>query len=209
MENVILQVNYRTKTGKSYRKELTRRGMVPGVIYGKEVGDGGGSIPVEVEFKPLKNILSNAKNSIIDLTVQGGDAPENFKVLIKDMQHDPIKRMIWNIDFHQISMKESITTSIAITFNGEVKTGIPQHGIRELQISCLAANIPSEIAVDLDSLNAGDTVAVKDINVPDDVTVLDDPEALIVTVLAERKAEEPAAEPADANEGAAAGATEE
>ncbi|WP_051273347.1 50S ribosomal protein L25 [Desulfotruncus alcoholivorax] len=209
MENVSLQVNYRTKTGKAYRKELIRRGMVPGVVYGKEVGDGG-SIPVEVEFKPLKNVLANAKNSIIDLTVQGVDAPKNFKVLIKDMQYDPINRAIMNIDFHQISMKESITTSVAITFNGEIKSGIPQYGIRELQISCLPSNIPAEIAVDLDSLNVGDTVAVRDITALDNVTILDDPDALIVTVLPERKAEEPAGEePAGTGEGAGAVAAEE
>lgn len=208
MENVSLQANYRTKTGKSYRKELISRGMVPGVVYGKEVGNSG-SIPVEVELKALKNILANAKNSIIDLTVQDGDAPKCYKALIKDMQHEPIKREIRNIDFQQISMKELITTYVAITFNGEVKLGVPQHGIRELQISCLPSNIPSAIEVDLSGMNVGDTVAVKDITALNDVTFLDDPDALIVTVLAERKAEEPAGEKAADAEGAAAGAAEE
>ena len=208
MENVSLQVNYRAKTGKSYRKELISRGMVPGVIYGKEVGDSG-SIPVEVEFKALKNILVNAKNSIIDLTVQDGDAPKSYKALIKDMQHDPIKREIRNIDFHQISMKELINTHVTITFHGEVKLGVPQHGLRELQISCLPSNIPSAIEVDLGGMNVGDTVAVKDITALNDVTFLDDPDALIVTVLAERKTEESAVDKSADAEGAAAGSAEE
>ena len=125
------------------------------------------------------------------------------------MQYDPIKRSLRNIDFHQISMKDAIVTSVAITFTGEVKAGIPQYGIRELQISCLPTDIPAQIEVNLDALNVGDTMAVKDIATLDKVAFLDDPDALIVTVLAERKAEEPAGEEAaNAEEGDGAVAAE-
>jgi len=67
MTNPNLQVNYGHQKGKSYRKQLARQEMIPGVVYGRAVG----SIPVEVGIKPLNKILSKGANSLIDLTING------------------------------------------------------------------------------------------------------------------------------------------
>ncbi|MBF7082682.1 50S ribosomal protein L25 [Desulfallas sp. Bu1-1] len=192
MADLSLQVNYREKRGKGYRNELFRKEMVPGVVYGKAVG----SVPVEVALKPLKDVIAKGRSNIIDLTVLGPGAGEsrNYKVLVKDMQYDPIKRVLMNIDFHQISMEEPIETTIPVNLTGEVKDGILQYGIREIRISCLPTEIPDAVTVSLDGLTVGDTVTVKDISVPEKVTVLEDPETVVVTVLAEHKAEETEAE---------------
>lgn len=182
-----LQVHYREKKGKSYRHELQRRDMVPGVVYGKAVG----AIPVEVEMKPFRQTLIMAKGGVVDLTVLGpGEGESNsYKVLVKDIQVDPIKQVMMNIDFHQISMEEKVTTTVAIDFTGEVKIGILQTGMRELQISCLPDNIPASITVDLNGMEVGSTILVRDLSLPEDVTPLDDPETVVVTVLGEQKEE--------------------
>lgn len=190
-----LQVDYRDRTGKSYRKELARRDMLPGVLYGKAVG----SIPVEMEFKPLKNILAGNRNAIIDLAVRGPGQGEtrNFKAMIKDLHYDPIKRIIQNIDFYQVSMDNAIQVGISIELTGEVAEGILQYGLRELQVSCLPGDIPGGITASLDGMKVGDTITVQDLAVPENVTVLDDPGTVVASVVAQRlEAEEPKAEEA-------------
>lgn len=188
MTDVSLQVHYREKRGKAYRRELFRQDMVPGVVYGKAVG----AVPVQVGIKPLKNVLAKAKGGVVDLTVQGPaeDESNSYKVLVKDIQVDPIKQIFMNIDFHQISMEELVSTTVAISFVGEVELGIVQYGIRELQISCLPDNIPGSITVNIDGMEIGSTIAVQDLTLPEDVTPLDDPKTVVVTVLAEQKEEE-------------------
>lgn len=199
MTDFNLQVNYREKTGKSYRKELARREWVPGVVYGKEVG----SIPVELEYKPLRNILLRGSNAVVNLSIQGSDEgkTQNCKVLIKDLQYDPLKGDLMNIDFHQISLKDTIQANVPINFVTGKVDGIVQYLLRELEVSCLPTDIPQEFTVNVGELSVGDTITVKDIAVPDNVTVLNEPDVAVVTVVAQRAAEEPTAEE-EAEEGA-------
>ncbi|MFA7467468.1 MAG: 50S ribosomal protein L25 [Desulfotomaculaceae bacterium] len=196
-----LQVNYRAKTGKSYRKELASREMVPGVVYGKSVG----SIPVEMQYKPLRNILG--QNSVVDLTVLGPGEGEtqNLKVLVKDVQVDPIKRVYLNIDFHQISLDYAIQVGVPIELTGQVKSGILQHGLREVQVSCLPGDIPRGVTASLDGMTVGDTITVQDLPMPENITVLDEPGAMVATVVAHRaEAAEPGADEEAGGEGAEA-----
>ncbi|SFR04411.1 50S ribosomal protein L25 [Desulfoscipio geothermicus] len=192
MSDFNLQVNYREKKGKSYRKELARREMVPGVVYGK----GAGSIPVELEYRSLRTILQRGGKPVIDLTVQGPGAGEtrNYKVLIKEMQYDPIKGDLMNIDFHQISLDDDIQTAVPINYVTGKVNGIVQYLLRELQVSCLPGDIPQEVTVNVDGLAVGDTITVQDIAVPDKVTVLDEPDTAVVTVVAQQAEDKPAAE---------------
>ncbi len=193
-----LQVNYRARTGKSYRKELARKDMVPGVVYGKAVG----SIPVEMEYKPLKNIMG--QNAVIDLTVLGPGQGEtrNLKVLVKDYQVDPIKRVYRNIDFHQISLDNAIQVGVPVEVTGEVTGGILQQGLREIQVSCLPGDIPQSVTVSLDGLTVGDTITVQDLKLPENVTVLSEPDAMVATVVAQRAEAEPEAAEESGAEGA-------
>ncbi len=192
MANFDLQVSYRRRKGKSYRKQLARRGMIPGVVYGRAVGN----IPVEVGLKPLNKILSGGVNSLIDLNINGagGQEDRHYKVLIKEVQYGAVKHELLSVDLHQISLNNPIQTAVPINFIGKVNDGIEQYVLRELQVSCLPNDIPREIKVNLDGFSVGDTVAVRDITVPNNVVLLDEPDATIVTVMARRAEELPAAE---------------
>ncbi|TYO96977.1 50S ribosomal protein L25 [Desulfallas thermosapovorans] len=206
MSNVNLQVNVRQRKGKSYRKELARRGMIPGVVYGKAVG----SIPVEVELKPLQKILSSNPNAIIDLTIKGSglEKEKQYKVLIKDAQYGIIQHDLISVDLHQISLDNKIDMTVPLKFTGEVGDGIAQFALRELQVSCLPVDIPKEITVNIEGLSVGDTIAVRDIAVPDKVEVLDEPGATVLTVVAQGVEESPDIE-AEAGEGEAGTAGDE
>lgn len=183
-----MQAVARTQKGKSYRKKLMERGWVPGVIYGKKIE----SLPVELEWRSLHNVMNaGGRNAIIKMKVEDkGD----YQVMVKDMQFDPIKQFLIHVDFQQISMDDAIHINVPIHVNGEVKEGILQVLLRELSVSCLPGNIPEAINIDVSELNVGDTVTVKDLEVPEGVEVLDEPEATVLTVSSE------AAEPAETEE---------
>lgn len=207
MANVNLQVNVRQRKGKSYRKELARRGMIPGVVYGKAVG----SIPVEVELKPLQKILSSNPNAIIDLTIKGSglEKEKQCKVLIKDAQYGIIQHDLISVDLHQISLDNKVETTVPLNITGKAAPGgIVQHTLRELRVSCLPADIPQEITVSIDGLPVGDTITVGDIAVGDKVEVLDAPDIVVVTVVAQG-VEETLDDAAEAGEGEAGAAGDE
>lgn len=201
-----LQVNYRAQTGKSYRKELARKDMVPGVVYGKAVG----SIPVEMEYKPLKNIIG--QNAVIDLTVLGPGKEEtrSLKVLVKGYQVDPIRRVYQNIDFHQISLDNAIQVGVPVELAGQVTGGILQQGLREIQVSCLPGDIPREVTVSLEGMTVGDSITVQELQLPENVTVLSEPGAMVATVVAQQAEEaEPEAGEEAGEEGAGAAGGEQ
>lgn len=190
MANANLQVNVRRRKGKSYRNQLARRGMIPGVVYGKAVG----SIPVEVELKPLQKILSEGANAIIDLTIKGSglEKEKQYKVLIKDTQYGIVQNNLISVDLHQISLENKVETMVPLNFIGKVAPGgIAQHTVRELHVSCLPADIPHEITVNMDDLSVGHTITVGDIAVPDNVEILDEPDTAVVAVVAQGVEEKP------------------
>lgn len=143
---------------------------------------------------------------MIDLTIKGsgGEEERHYKVLIKDMQYGAIKHNLLSVDLHQISLDNVIQAVVPINFTGAVNDGIVQYTLRELQISCLPADIPREVVVNVDGLSVGDTIAVRDIAVPDNVELLDDPATTVVTVVAQRTEEttDVEGEPGDGEMGA-------
>lgn len=205
MTNLKLQVNYRQQKGKSYRKQLARREMIPGVVYGQAVG----SIPVEVGIKPLNKILSEGTNAVIDLTINGmeSNGDSQHKVMIKDMQYGAVRHELLCVDLHQISLNNPIQTAVPINFIGAVSDGLEQYVLRELQVSCLPNDIPREITVNLDGLSVGDTITVRDIMIPNNVILVDEPDTTVVTVTAHRAEELPAEETELDNPGAVASET--
>ncbi|MGB9803958.1 50S ribosomal protein L25/general stress protein Ctc [Desulfofundulus sp.] len=181
-----LSAQVRTGRGKGYRRRLAAQGKIPAVVYGKAIG----SIPVEVELRALKNILARegGRNALIDLKITGEGQERQDKVLIKELQYDSMRGELIHADFQQVSLTEKITTTVPVELEGEpvgVKQGgILQQQLRELEISCLPADIPEAITMDISGLEIGDTVHVADLPVPPGVRVLNDPEEVVATVVA-------------------------
>ncbi len=194
-----LQAAARTEKGKSYRKKLMDRGWVPGIVYGKKIE----SMPVELEWRALHDVMNKGgRNAIINMNVENAG---DYQVMVKDLQFDPIKQFLMHVDFQQISMEDAIQVNVPIYVNGEVQEGILQVILRELSVSCLPGSIPDALYVDVSSLTVGDTVTVSDLEVPEGVEVMAEPDAAVVTVSSEAAAEEPA----EAEEGEEEAAQEE
>lgn len=178
------------RTGKS--RQLRSRGMVPAVVYGK----GKNGEPVELNSRELDNILhQQGKNVLINLVLSGKKSQNKHVVMLKELQQDPISRKILHVDLCKISLRDKIHTTVPLHLAGEspgvTQGGILQQGLRELEIECLPAKIPEELAVDISGLSIGGHLTVADLPEHPDYRILSDSSAILVTVVAPRMAEQP------------------
>jgi len=196
MTEYSLEASIRKNMAKSHKKDLLSRGMVPAIVYGKTVGN----LPLEVSGKELQGAIRSGRNTIINLAVSGNGGP--YKVMVRDLQFDPLKKGIIHADFQQISLQDKIHTTVKVNISGEVAEGIPQLVQRQLEISCLPANIPSNFTVDVSGMKAGDSVTVYDLEIPEGVNVITDPGSTVVIILSQKlDVEEPAVETGEAENG--------
>lgn len=149
--------------GKNEARRVRVTGKIPAVVYGAKKD----SIAVTVDPKQITKILhsDSGHNTIFDLKV--GDAGKE-KVMIVDWQYDPIKSHLLHIDLKRIDMNKAVKVSVPIALVGEA-AGVKQQGgimdqvLREVEIECLPADIPSHIDVDVSELVFGVVIRVSDL----------------------------------------------
>jgi large subunit ribosomal protein L25 len=133
-------------------------------------------------------VLSIGVNSLIDLT--GIKAFQGKVVLIKDYQRDSVSQKLLHCDFCAVDPRRPLTVSVPLHFVGKApgveEGGVQEPLLRELEVSCLPTSIPDGIDVNVESLGIGDSVHVKDLELPEAVEVLVDPEVSVVHVVAPR-----------------------
>ena len=207
----------REVTGKKVAA-LRRQGITPVHLFGHGVD----SLTLECDSKELHGVLAKSGSTrLIDMKV---DKAKAKKVLVREIQRNPIKGNLLHVDFYQVNMEEKVKLDIPLHFTGEapalknVKGTVLAHEITSLNIECLPDAIPDRIEVDLGPLvNEGDAIHVKDITtVPAGITIIDHPEQLVARVSVPKVKEEvvPVAEaeaevPAEGAEGEEAAVPEE
>jgi large subunit ribosomal protein L25 len=201
-----LQAESRADTGKGVARKLRAAGKIPGIIYGAKSENR----PISVDPRSLEQVLhasGSGMNTLIDLAVDGSDSV----VLVKELQRDPIRGAYLHADFYEVDLSKPIEVMVPIHFLGRARGvefgGIVDHPVRELDILCLPHAIPDSVEADISELEIGDSLHVRDLVVPDGVTVLSDPELSIANVETPAVEEEPVA--AEVEEGDAEAATEE
>lgn len=198
------------RTGK-FNKNAARRvraaGKIPGVLY----GPGHEPVAVEVEPKQISRILfsETGHNTIFDIEVAG---QATVKAMIVDWQREPIKDQLIHIDLKRIALDKVLRVSVPIKLLGVpvgVKTegGILDQVLREVEIECLPADIPSHIDVDVTGLALHGVLRVSDLPHSDKIEYLTAEDATVAHVVSIREEVAPVAEGAVA-EGAAAPAAE-
>ena len=207
-----LQASPREPLGKRSRR-LIREGKVPGVVYGHNTEP----TPVTIDRIEFQKVFVKAGRShLVDLVFDG----RTEKVLVREIQMHPRRPGPIHVDFYQVDLAEKIEVEIPIHVSGEsaaVKQNQadvlqPMHSVR---VECLPTAIPEAFEIDISPLDEiGAELRVSDLKVPHGVTVLDDPEELVIKIVPKRemKVEEevPGAEAAvtaegEAGEGEAAG----
>jgi len=190
MKEIVLLAKKREIRGKKV-KRLRSEGWIPAVVYKK----GEENILLQLDKRNFQKVLhtSLGSNVIISLKIEKDSSSKRAKtedaktVIIKEIQRDPLTDEIIHVDFQQISLTETIVVNVPISLVGEaigVKRdgGVLEHLLWEVQIECLPQNIPEKINVDVSQLGLGQAICVKDLQLPEGIKVLNNPEQMIVTV---------------------------
>jgi len=207
LETNILEAHPRQAGNKNEARRVRRDGKIPGVVYGASKE----SLSVTVDPRQVLRILHSetGHNTIFDLTLKGG---ENTKAMIVDWQYEPIKGKLLHIDLKRIAMDKALTVRVPIFLKGEaegVKTqgGILEQILREVEIECLPADIPSHIDADVSHLVFGTVLRVSDLPRFEKLKFLTDPNQPVAHVTSVK--EEVAPTPEAVAEAAAAPAEPE
>lgn len=183
MKEIVLSARPREESGKEYAKKLRRNGFIPAVLYGPETK----TLHLEVEAKSFLVLLRGGLGENVIITLVLDDKKDGQrKVLVREVQRDPVTGDILHVDFHQISLTKKLTIEVPIhlvgTPVGVDDGGILQHTLRELQIECLPSAIPEKIEVDVSHLKIGDSVHVGDVTVRN-AEILSDAKSSVVSVV--------------------------
>jgi len=180
-EQVVLQVETRSETGKGAVRRIRASGKIPGNVY----GHGSESLAVqadELQFRALISRIS-AENTLIDLKV--GDADPK-QVLIREIQRHPYRSTILHVDFFEITAGEKIRVDVPVRLEGNpigVRNGGILQVIRyELEVECLPKDIPSSFRADISGMQIGDSLHIGDLDTGD-VMVLEDDSLTVCTVV--------------------------
>ena len=140
-------------------------------------------------MKELWHVLNTdaGENVIIDLAIEGKEKSKNKTVIVKEVQHDPIKDSIIHIDFQEISLKDKLKVKVPIAIKGEAigvseEAGVLSQLEWELEVECLPTAIPEHIDINVDELHLNEALCIKDIVIPGDVQILGDPDQVILSV---------------------------
>ncbi|MBN2462513.1 MAG: 50S ribosomal protein L25 [Dehalococcoidia bacterium] len=190
MKQLELEVSKRDVTGKKVRF-LRRQGIVPANIYGHGID----STPINVDARSLKSLMVHAgMTDLISLKVDDSKSP--VKVLIREVQKNPLTDEPLHVDFYQVRMTEKIKADVPVVFIGEapvlrnIKNSSMLHLIDSLHIEALPDDLPHSFEVDVSNIEELDqAIYVKDIPLGHGVTLLSDPEQMVVKVAEARKEE--------------------
>lgn len=185
MENIELKAVAREVTGKGASKRARKEGQIPAVVY----KGGAEAVTLNVGTKELWHVLHTdaGENVIINLAIEGGNKSGSKTVIVKEVQHDPIKDSIIHVDFQEISLKEKLKVNVPVNIKGEAVGVKEEDGILnqvewELEVECLPTEIPEHIDINVDELHINDAIHIKDISLKGDVRVLGDPEQVVVII---------------------------
>ncbi|MDJ1181930.1 50S ribosomal protein L25/general stress protein Ctc [Roseofilum casamattae] len=172
----------------SKARALRRAGLIPANLYGHK---GAESISLTVDSKTVQNLLKAAtvNNTLIDVNIP--ELSWNGKALLREVQRHPWKGFPYHLSFFSIAAQKKVEVLVKLNFVGTA-IGVKQSGglldspISEVRVQCPPDRIPESINVDVSDLAVGNFLAVKDLDIPEGITIMAEPKQLVVTVLASR-----------------------
>jgi large subunit ribosomal protein L25 len=201
-ERTELTVQKRERLGSRETRRLRKRGLIPGVLYGRDE-----PIAICVEERELRRALTGPAglHSILDVKVDGtGKAHAS---ILKEYQQDKIRGHVTHVDLQEVRLDQPIHATVTVQLlGGEDAPGVREGGVlsqplREINVEALPLAVPEHIDLDVSHMGTGDTLRIADIEVPDGVTLLDDSETVIATVTAPTRVVEPEVEVEEGEEG--------
>jgi len=181
METVKIVVAGRHETGNGPARRLRKTGSLPAVVYAK----GTPTLSIAVPTAPLRTAVSGG-NVILELEGPIPGLPRY--AVIKELQVDPVRRAWLHLDLAAVDLSEEMEASIAVTLVG-IPFGVTEGGMlddlhHEVLVRALPEGMPSGLELDVSELGIGHHARVADLTAPDGVTILDDPDVLLASILA-------------------------
>lgn len=186
MSDLKLSVKNREKVASKALARSRKEGLIPAVMYGH------GNAPEMFWVNAItfgKLFKAAGQSSIISLIPENG---KEANVIVHDVQSDPLSNRLTHIDFFQVRMDEALETHIPLEFVGEAPAvkelgGVLVRTLEEVMVSCLPKDLPHSLEVDLSSIKTfDDHIKVKDLKIPNGVTVMIEEETTVALVEAPR-----------------------
>jgi large subunit ribosomal protein L25 len=179
-DNVDLQAREREERGKNAARRLRASGMVPAVLYGD-----GATTALAVPDKVVDYTLQHfGDNALYDIDLGSGGATAR----IVDVHRDPVSGRLIHVDFAPVNMRERIEITVPLHVVGESpgaeEGGVLQQVAYEVQIETLPGDIPQELTLDVSTLGMNENLTLADLDLPDGITLISDPEEVAATVTA-------------------------
>ena len=186
-ETVTLAAESRTGTGTSAARKLRRQGIVPGNIFGHKQD----SQSIQLQADAVRDALAKGVQ-LVDLTLGGSSE----KALVSEVQWDTFGKHLIHVDFMRVDANEKVQVEVPVhlrgTAPGVIGGGVLEQPHHEVQVECLAVDIPKEIIIKVGELQIEDIVHVSDLtDIPSGVEILNPPDTILVQITKPREQEEP------------------
>jgi len=182
MGKIELDVTNREILGKKV-KHLRRQGITPVHLFGHGIK----SLALQCDTDELERVLAQAGHTgLIGVKLDKEKKPRT--VVVREFDRDWRRGKLLHVDFYQIKMEEKIRVEVPIVLVGEApalksKDNMLEHELGALSVECLPAKIPANVEVDISSFTEpGQAIRVKDIALDKDITILNDPELVVVKI---------------------------
>ena len=188
-----LVANIRKNIGKSANHKLRQAGKIPATLYGQR-----GNILLEMAEESTRHILEkmSGMHEMVPITVTDPSNQENWtaRVLLREVQKHPYKHKLIHLDFWELPETKQQVVRIPLDVTGEspgVKSGgVLQMVVREIPISCLPADIPSNLVVDVSNLEIGDSIKIQEVELPEKVSLSIDENYAVISIVGRAPEEE-------------------
>jgi len=175
-ETLLLKAQKREKTGSKVAARVRQAGRIPAVVYGHKEKP----IAISLDGHNLAKAIHH-RHRLMDVQI----GRKRQKMVLKDIQYDYLGRNIIHVDLMRVDVTERIEVTVTIELKGKAK-GVGEGAIVEehadsLDIECGVTEIPQSIAVSIRELGVGDSLHAGDVELPEGVKLVSDPETLLVT----------------------------
>ena len=181
-----MTVETRRAVGKGVARSLRRAGKIPGILYGQ-----GACLALTLQPEEVRKVLhsESGSNALLNLKITGWATEMTRTAMLRDYQVDPVTGAILHADLFEVAMTKPVRVRVPVAVTegtpvGVAEGGVLQHNLRELYIECLPGQIPGSMRVDPTHLKINQGIHVKEVPVPPGITILDDPERMVVSIVA-------------------------
>ncbi len=188
MSELLLNVEKREQLGTAATQKFRRQGLIPAVLYGH-------GMPTEHLLVNKSELMSFFRQHGKAVRLQGAIADT---AIVNDVQWDPLGIHVLHFDLLRANLSEEVEVTVPVHLHGEApgthEGGILIENVREVQVRCSAGSIPESLGLSISSLHAGENATAAELEIPQGVTLVTDPETVLVSVEAPRGAAKQAAD---------------